>query len=267
VVIGAGFIGLELAAVALKQRIAVTVIEVADRPMVRALSPVMAAVFAREHGRMGVHFRFNSQVLNIVGEAGAVVAVETAENERVPADAVMIGIGVIPNAEVAGAAELEVNNGIVVDELLRTNDPDVSAIGDCAAHPNSFADGQRLRLESVQNAMDQGRCLASRLVGKPTRYEVVPWFWSDQGDLKLQIAGLTGGCDQVVVRGDVKSKSCSAFCFKEGRLLGVESVNRSGEHLWARRFIAQRTALTPDQAADGKFDLKQHLASAVAPQK
>jgi 3-phenylpropionate/trans-cinnamate dioxygenase ferredoxin reductase subunit len=265
VVIGAGFIGLEFAAAAAKHGIDVTVIEVADRPMARALSPAMAAIFRREHARSGVRFMFNSQVLHILGEAGAAVAVETVANERVPADIVVIGIGVQPNVEVAAAAGLPVSNGIVVDDMLRTSDPCVSAVGDCASHPNPFGGGLALRLESVQNATDQGRCLAAGLLGKPTPYGSVPWFWSDQGDLKLQIAGLTGGFDQAVVRGDAMGTACSVFCFQGGRLLGVESVNRPGEHLMARRLIGQRVALTAAQAADEKFDLKEHLARETTP--
>jgi 3-phenylpropionate/trans-cinnamate dioxygenase ferredoxin reductase subunit len=265
VVIGAGFIGLEVAAVAAKSGVAVTVMEVADRPMARALSPAMAAIFAREHAKSGVRFMFNSQVLHIEGDASGVIGVETVEHERVPADVVIIGIGVQPNVEVAAAAGLDVRNGIVVDEFLLTSDRDVGAIGDCAVHPNPFAGGALVRLESVQNATDQARALAASLTGKPTSYTSIPWFWSDQGTLKLQIAGLTGGCDQVVMRGDAAGTACSAFCFKAGRLLGVESVNRPGEHMIARRLIGQHVALTPAQAADESFDLKAHVARAAAP--
>jgi 3-phenylpropionate/trans-cinnamate dioxygenase ferredoxin reductase subunit len=264
VVIGAGFIGLEFAAAARKSGIAVSVIEVADRPMARALSPAMAALFAREHVKSGVHFRFNSQVLQLLGAAGAVVAVETVGHEQVPADLVVIGIGVEPNVAVAAAAGLVVHNGIVVDNWLCTADPDVSAVGDCAVFPSPFASNSLVRLESVQNATDQARCVASRLLGKPAGFASVPWFWSDQGDLKLQIAGLGTGMDQVVVRGDATGTACSAFCFKAGRLLGVESVNRPAEHMIARRLIGQHLALTPAQAGDETFDLKAHLALATS---
>jgi 3-phenylpropionate/trans-cinnamate dioxygenase ferredoxin reductase component len=265
VVIGAGFIGLEFAAAAAKKGVTVTVIEVADRPMARALSPAIAGIFAREHARNGVRFMFNSQILHILSEGNSVVGVETVEHERVPADVVVIGIGVQPNVEVAAAAGLDVRNGIVVDDMLRTSDADVSAVGDCAAHPNPFASGACLRIESVQNATDQARCVAARLTGKPAPYASVPWFWSDQGDLKLQIAGLTMGCDEVVTRGDVAGTSCAAFCFKEGRLLGVETVNRPADHMVARRLIGHRVSLTPKQAADEHFDLKAHLARATPP--
>jgi len=260
VVIGAGFIGLEFAAAARKQGVEVTVIEVAERPMARALSAEIAAIFTREHARTGVRLMFGAQVMHLHGAHGAVTEVETVEHERLPADVVIVGIGVQPNVEVAAAAGLEVRNGIVVDAYLRTGDPDVSAIGDIAAHPNPYAGGATIRLESVQNAMDQARCVASRVVGKPLRYEAVPWFWSDQGELKLQIAGLSMGTDQVVLRGDPAGNACSAFCYAQGRLLAVESVNRPGEHLLARRLVGQRVPLTPAQAADEAYDLKAHLA-------
>lgn len=264
VVIGAGFIGLEFAATAAKLGVAVTVIEVAERPMARAVSPEIAAIFTREHLRSGVRFMFNSQVLHILGEAGRVTVVETVEHERVAAEVVVIGIGVQPNVEVAAAASLDVRNGIVVDEMLMTSDPHVSAIGDCAAHPNPFAEVSPVRLESVQNATDQARCVAARLTGTAARYASVPWFWSDQGDLKLQIAGLTNGYDQLVIRGNASGTQCSAFCFKAGRLLGVESVNRPSDHMLARRIIGQRLTLSPAQAADEQFDLKLLLVRATA---
>jgi len=159
-----------------------------------------------------------------------------------------------------------VGNGIVVDELLRTSDPDVSAIGDCAAHPSPFAGlGSLVRLESVQNATDQARCLAASLAGNETRYASLPWFWSDQGSLKLQIAGLTQGYDQAVVRGDVSGVSCSVFCFKGQRLIGVETINRPGEHMLARRLVQQRIRVTPEQVADEAFDLRTLLTSKAGP--
>jgi len=263
-VIGAGFIGLEYAMVAAKHGIDVTVIELADRPMARALSPAMSALFARDHARHGVRFLFETQTMRILGTEGRVRGVEVLNGEEIPADLVLVGIGVVPNVEIAAAASLEVRNGIVVNELLATADPYVSAAGDCAVHPNPFADGAMVRLESVQNATDQGKVVASRLVGRPLPYAAVPWFWSDQGELKLQIAGLTTGCDTTVFRGDPAGTSCSVYCFAQGRLLGVESVNRAGDHMLARRLVSQRVALTPAQAADESFDLKSLVARPAA---
>src|SRR5262249_10282505 len=160
------------------QGIDVTVVEVADRPMARAVSPEIAAIFTREHGNRGIRFRFDTQVLHLLGEQGVVTGIETVEHERMAADLVVIGIGVQPNVEVAAAAGLAVENGIVVNDLLLTSDAAVSAIGDCAAFPSRFADGASVRLESVQNATDQARCVAARLLGKPASYDAVPWFWS-----------------------------------------------------------------------------------------
>lgn len=263
VVIGAGFIGLEFAASAVKMGLNVTVLDVADRPMARALSKTMSGVFAREHEKMGVKLLFNTQVMHLLGEGGRVTGVETVEGQVYPADLVLIGIGVIPNVELAATCNLPVQNGIVVDELMHTADPHISAVGDVAAHPNPFAGGAMIRLESVQNASDQARCLAQRIVGKPTPYVALPWFWSHQGALKLQIAGLlTAGCEEVV-RGDIDSANCTVFNFKDGKLICVETLNRPAEHMLGRKLIAQQLPITPQQAADMNFDLKTLVPKAA----
>jgi 3-phenylpropionate/trans-cinnamate dioxygenase ferredoxin reductase subunit len=264
VVIGAGFIGLEFAATALKFGIEVTVLEVADRPMSRALTPTMARVFTREHSKAGIRFLFNTQVKRLLADEGRVASVETVEGVSIDAELVLIGIGVIPNVELAATCNLEVRNGVLVDALLSTSDPHISAVGDCACYPSKYAADEFVRLESVQNATDQARCVASRILGKAMPYTAVPWFWSDQGPLKLQIAGLTAGHDQTVVRGDPAGTSCSVFCFREGRLLGVESVNRPGDHISARKLIGNNIKLTPAQAADETVELKRLAAGAAA---
>jgi 3-phenylpropionate/trans-cinnamate dioxygenase ferredoxin reductase subunit len=259
VVIGAGFIGLEFAASAAKGAAHVTVLDVADRPMARALSKTMSAVFAREHANMGVRLLFNTQVMHLLGEAGAVTAVEAVDGSILPADLVVIGIGVIPNVDLAATCDLAVENGIVVDEFLGTSDPRISAIGDVAAHPNRYSGGARVRLESVQNACDQGRCVAARISGRPEPYASLPWFWSNQGPLKLQMTGLpASGCEEVL-RGDPNGTSCSVFLFQGDRLVCVESLNRPADHMLARRLLSQHVALTPGQAADPAFDLKSLL--------
>jgi 3-phenylpropionate/trans-cinnamate dioxygenase ferredoxin reductase component len=263
VVIGAGFIGLEFAATAMKLGVAVTVLEVADRPMSRALSAPMARVFAREHAKAGVRFLFNTQLKRLLDDEGRVAAVETVEGAVIDADLVLIGIGVIPNVELAATCNLEVRNGIAVDAQLATADPHISAVGDCASYPSGFAADEFVRLESVQNATDQGRCAAARIMGRSLPYTAVPWFWSDQGPLKLQIAGLTTGHDETVVRGDPGGISCSVFCFRGGQLLGVETVNRPADHMAGRRLVGNRVALTPAQAADESVDLKRLAAAAV----
>jgi 3-phenylpropionate/trans-cinnamate dioxygenase ferredoxin reductase subunit len=186
-----------------------------------------------------------------------VVGVETTDGRRLPADLVLICIGVIPNTDLAGQAGLAVENGIVVDEYLATADPSIFAIGDCANFPTPFATG-RVRLESVQNAVDQGRGVAAHIAGRPEPYQKVPWFWSDQGDLKLQIAGITIGHDKAVTRGRPADGHFSIFCFRGERLIGVESVNRPADHVVARRLLAGEPALSQEQAADENYDLRAH---------
>ncbi len=253
VVIGAGFIGLEFAAVAAERGIAVTLIEAAPRPLMRGVSAVMSDYLAAAHRGWGTRLLTGTGVSAIIGTTRA-EGVELSTGEIVPADLVLVAIGVVPNTGLAAAAGLEVGNGIVVDSLLATADPAISAMGDCAAFP---MEGQgRIRLESVQNASDQARCLADRLLGKPAAYAKLPWFWSDQGALKLQIAGLSGGHDRTILRGDPASGAFSVFCYQGERLLAVESLNRAPDHMAARRFLAGAAAVTPEQAADPMFDLR-----------
>ncbi len=262
VVVGAGFIGLELAAVATKLGCQVHVIEVASRPMGRAVSADISEFFTQAHARNGISILFGSAVARIEGAQGRVTGVETSNGLKLPADLVLVGIGIIPNSELANEAGLPVANGIVVDEHLRTSDPAISAIGDCALYPSRFADGL-VRLESVQNAVDHGRCVAARLVGHGFPYDSVPWFWSDQGDLRLQIVGLIQGHDTAVIRGDIEMGQFSVFCFHGSRLLGIESVNRAADHMAGRRLIAAGAALLPEQAADQSFDLKAAAKAAA----
>jgi 3-phenylpropionate/trans-cinnamate dioxygenase ferredoxin reductase subunit len=257
VVVGAGFIGLEFAAVALAHGADVHVIEITHHPMGRVVSAPTSRFFTEAHRRWGVKISLGTGVARILGTGGRVSGVETTGGERLPADLVLICIGVVPNAELAQAAGLTVDNGIVVNRHLITSSPEIFAIGDCANFPTPFAMG-RVRLESVQNAVDQGRCVAARLAGRPESYEKVPWFWSDQGDLKLQIAGITAGHDKAVVRGDAADGRFSVFCFRRGRLIGIESINRPADHAVARRLLAADPELSPEQAADESHDLRAH---------
>jgi 3-phenylpropionate/trans-cinnamate dioxygenase ferredoxin reductase subunit len=256
-VIGAGFIGLEFAAVAIASGARVHIIEITHHPMRRVVSEPVSRFFTESHIAWGAEISLGTGVTQILGASGRVVGLETSDGRRIHADLVLICVGVIPNAELARDAGLEVDNGIVVDECLLTSDPAISAIGDCANFPTPFAAG-RVRLESVQNAVDQGRCVADRLVGRPGPYQKVPWFWSDQGDLKLQIAGITTGHDASVLRGDPADRNFSVFCFRGGRLIGVESVNRTADHVVARRLLAADPELSPQQAADEGYDLRAH---------
>jgi 3-phenylpropionate/trans-cinnamate dioxygenase ferredoxin reductase component len=260
VVIGAGFIGLEFAASAAKLGVNVTVLDVADRPMARALSKTMSAMFTREHEKLGVGLKFNTQVMHFLGDERGVTAVETVDGQVLPADLVVIGIGVIPNAELAATCDLPIENGIIVDEFLQTPDPHISAVGDVAAHPHPYSsNGTRIRLESIQNASDQARCVATRIMGKAAAYDALPWFWSTQGPLKLQMAGLPSpGCDEVL-RGDPNGTVVSVFLFHSDKLVCVETLNRPADHMVSRRLLTNRVALTREQAADLKFDLKSLL--------
>ena len=263
VVVGAGFIGLEFASVAIARGAAVHIIEVTQHPMGRVVSAAISKFFCDAHRRWGAKVALGTGVTRILGTAGGVSGVETTDGRHLPADLVLICIGVIPNAELAGEAGLAVDNGIVVDKYLATEDAAVFAIGDCANFPTPFAI-DRVRLESVQNAVDQGRCVAAHIAGKPAPYDKVPWFWSDQGDLKLQIAGITAGHDKAVLRGDPEGGRFSVFCFRGARLIGVESVNQTADHVAARRLLAGDPKLTPAQAADESYDLRAHTRSLAA---
>ena len=253
VVIGAGFIGLEIAATAAGLGAEVTVVEIA-RPLGRAVSSVMSDFFLKAHGGFGAKFRIGRGVTAISG-AGKPEAVVLTDGEVLPADLVIVGVGVTAEDRLARDCGLECMNGIVVDEYLQSSDPAISAIGDCADFPHA-ALGFRTRLESIQNAVDQAKCVAARIVGKAKPYDALAWFWSDQGDLKLMIAGLPHGVDAWIVRGDPGTRAFSAFGFREGRLAVVESVNRAGDHAAAKRILATGKTVTPEQAADPAFDLR-----------
>jgi 3-phenylpropionate/trans-cinnamate dioxygenase ferredoxin reductase subunit len=260
VIVGAGFIGLEFAAVALARGTRVHIVEVTRQPMGRVVSAPVSRFFTEAHIVWGAEVALGAGVVRILGAGGRVTGVETTDGRRIPADLVLICIGVIPNTTLARDAGLAVDDGVIVDEYLVTSDPAISAIGDCANFPTPFAPG-RVRLEAVQNAVDQGRCVADRLAGRPVPYQKVPWFWSDQGDLKLQIAGITIGHDTSVLRGDPATRNFSVFCFRGRRLIGVESVNRTADHVVARRVLAGDPALSPEQAADEDYDLRAHARS------
>ena len=257
VVIGAGFIGLEFAAVASDAGVGVTVVEALPRVMSRAVTEQTSEFFADVHRSRGVRVELGSGVRRIVGDQGTAIGVELSDGTFVPADLVVVGIGVLPNVELAEKTGLAVDNGIVVDESLCTSDPRISAIGDCARFPSRHA-GRPVRLESVQNAVDQARHVAARLTGDAGAYQAVPWFWTDQGPAKLQIAGLTDGHDRTVVRGDRSEGRFSVFCYRGEDLLGAESVGRAAEHMAVRRILTAGAPLSPAQAADIDFDLKAY---------
>lgn len=259
VVIGAGFIGLEFAATARIKGLEVDVLELAPRVMARAVTAEVSEYFQARHREAGIRIHLGVQATSIEAENGKVTGVSLSDGRHLPADLVVVGVGVLPNIELAAEAGLPVAAGIIVDEYLATADPNISAIGDCALFASPRFGGSQ-RLESVQNATDHARCVAARLTGDRKAYDSHPWFWSDQGDDKLQIAGLTTGYDRIVLRGDPARKAFSAFCYKGDRLLGIESVNRAGDHMFGRRLQAMDRSITPEQAADEGFDLKSALA-------
>jgi 3-phenylpropionate/trans-cinnamate dioxygenase ferredoxin reductase component len=209
----------------------------------------------------GVKIDFGQGLARIDGDGRRVTGVDTTDGRKRPADIVVFGIGVLPTVAVAAEAGLDIDNGIKVDAMLVTSDPTISAIGDCAAFPSPFADSY-IRLESVQNAADQGRAVAARLMGKAAPYSAVPWFWSDQRDLKLQIAGLSIGAGRTVVVGNPEERRMSVLCFKRDKLIAVESVNRGSDHVAARKIFGRGApALSPEEASTPDFDLKGWAAA------
>ncbi len=258
VIVGAGFIGLEFAATAALKGRKVDVIELATRPMGRAVTAQTSAFFTAAHRALGVTLNFAASVTAFRGEAGKVREVVLTDSRVLPADLVLIGIGLVPSDELAKAAGLECPNGIKVDDKQGTGDENIFAIGDSAYHFNPF--GKRwMRLESVQNATDQARVLAKHLTGKPAHYESVPWFWSDQADLKLQMVGFLDNCDKIIRRGSFEERAYSLFGFTDGKLTGVELVNKAGDHMLARRLLSENIPISPDLVADPASDLKSLL--------
>jgi 3-phenylpropionate/trans-cinnamate dioxygenase ferredoxin reductase subunit len=258
VVIGAGFIGLEFAATARAKGLEVDVIELGARVMARAVTAEISDYFQERHTAAGIRIHLGVQATSIESDGTNVTGVSLSDGRHVPADLVVVGVGVLPNVELAAEAGLPVAAGIIVDEQLLTSDPDISAIGDCALFASPRF-GASLRLESVQNATDHARCVAARLTGDARTYDGLPWFWSDQGDDKLQIAGLTTGYDRVVLRGDRGQRSFSAFCYKSAQLVGVESINRASDHVFGRKILGMNRSIEPEPAADTSFDLKAAL--------
>ncbi|HXL14011.1 MAG TPA: FAD-dependent oxidoreductase [Bradyrhizobium sp.] len=258
VVIGAGFIGLEFAATARAKGLEVDVIELGTRVMARAVTAEISDYFQARHLAAGIRIHLGVQVTSIESDGANVTGVSLSDGRHLHADLVVVGVGVTPNVELAAEAGLPVAAGVIVDEQLLTADPNISAIGDCALFASPRFGGS-LRLESVQNATDHARCVAARLTGDAKTYDGLPWFWSDQGDDKLQIAGLTTGYDRVVLRGDRDQRSFSAFCYKAGQLVGVESVNRAADHVFGRKILGLNRSIEPEQAADVSFDLKSAL--------
>jgi 3-phenylpropionate/trans-cinnamate dioxygenase ferredoxin reductase subunit len=231
------------------------VLEAADRLMARVVSPVLSAWYADLHRRHGVDLRLGVAMTELAGDGEKVTSVRCGDGTTVPADLVVVGIGVIANDDLAAAAGLACDRGIVVDAMLRTADQAIYAIGDCAAFPHPMARGLA-RLESVQNAVDQGKAVADAITGEAKPYTAVPWFWSDQYDAKLQIAGICQPHDHTVTLGAPGEGRFSVLYFRGGALIGIDSVNRAGDHMAGRKLLGAGRSVTPEQAREQGFDLR-----------
>jgi 3-phenylpropionate/trans-cinnamate dioxygenase ferredoxin reductase subunit len=254
-VIGGGFIGLECAAVAATFGHTTTVLEAAERLMARVVSPELSAYYLDLHRSHGVVVRLSAEVVEITGNDGKASAVLCGDGTSVPADLVVIGIGIVPNDDLAAAAGLACDRGIVVDDMLRTADPNIYAIGDCAAFPHPMARGL-VRLESVQNAVDQGKTVADAILGEAKPYTAVPWFWSDQYDAHLQMVGLCHPYDEHMMLGDMDAGVFSLVYFRDGALVGIDSVNKPADHVAGRKLLGAGKVIAPAQAREPGFDLK-----------
>lgn len=254
VIVGGGFIGLEAAATARLKGKVVTVVEAAPRVMGRAVAPAVSEWFQALHRCMGTDVRTGTGVAALEG-SDRVEAVVLADGTRLPADLVLVGIGAVPNDELARAAGLACPNGIATDAQGRTADLGVWAAGDCALTPNPYAGGP-FRLESVQNAIDQAKCVAAAILGSDKPYDAVPWFWSDQGSAKLQTTGLPIDPEAHVLRGDPNLGRFTVFHLKGGRIIAADSVNMPADHMAARRLVAARAVIAPETLADPAIPLK-----------
>lgn len=255
-VVGGGFIGLEVASQARALGKAVTIIEAQSRLMERVVSPAISDFYLTLHQNRGAEVKLASQVEVIEQLPSGQLEIGLADQGAVTADIVVVGIGVVPNSEIAEAAGIACRGGVLVDAYALTSDPHVVAAGDCTMHFNGYL-GTEIRLESVQNAVDQAKVAAMTMLGEREAYHQVPWFWSDQYDVKLQMAGITAAFDETVIRGDVEAQAFSIFYFRDGKLLGADSVNAPADHMACRRILAGAKPLSPTQAGDAAVNLMQ----------
>ena len=261
VVIGGGYIGLEAAAVLTKLGKPVTVLEAQDRVLARVAGEPLSRFYEAEHRAHGVDLRTGVTVECIEERDGAATGVRLADGTVLPCEMVIVGIGIVPAVAPLLEAGAAGGNGVDVDEFCRTSLPDVFAIGDCAAHANRFADGAKIRLESVQNANDQATTVAKAITGAPEPYDAVPWFWSNQYDLRLQTVGLSTGADQVVLRGDPASRSFSVLYLKQGVVVALDCVNATRDYVQGRALVVGRAAHAPELLADAAIPLKSLAAA------
>lgn len=263
VIIGAGYIGLEAAAVARQMGLSVTVLEMAPRVLARVTSPVISEFYTAEHRRQGVTILTSAQLSHLQGDGGKVTGAVLADGTVLAADMVLSGIGILPNDDLARDAGIACSNGILVDRDARTSDPDVFAAGDCASRPLVHY-GREGRLESVHNAIEQGKLAAAAILGQARPAEDCPWFWSDQYDLKLQIAGLSQGYDTHVVRGDPASRKFAVFYLRNQTLIAVDAVNSPPEFLASKKLIMSGAKLASDILGDTSTPMKDIAAQAAA---
>ncbi len=254
-VIGGGYIGLEVAASARKLGHSVTVVEALDRVLARVTSEPVSRFMEKLHRGHGTDIRLGVSVESIRGESH-VTGVKLAGGTHIPCDMVIVGIGILPNVEPLERADIDCNNGVVVDAQCRSSDPQILAIGDCAAHPNVFASGAMVRLESVQNAADQARVAASLIMGAPENYADLPWFWSDQYEVKLQTAGLARDYDRIVLRGAGDATPFSVCYLRGDKLIAIDTMNALKDFMAAKQLIARSIPVDPLQLADRAVDLK-----------
>ena len=259
VVIGGGYIGLEAAAVLRKLECNVTLVESLPRVLNRVAGEALSQFYQSEHRAHGVDMRLSTGVERIEGEDGKVSAVVTAAGETLPCDIVIVGIGIVPSVGPLIAAGASGTNGVDVDAFCRTTLDDIYAIGDCAAHANDYADNAVIRLESVQNAHDMASCTARAIMGDKQPYRAVPWFWSNQYDLKLQTVGLSLGYDATVMRGDPEQRKFAIIYLKEGRVIALDCVNAMRDYAQGRKLIEARAEIPSETLADTEIQLKEML--------
>lgn len=257
VIVGAGYIGLEAAAVLRKLGCEVTVVEMLDRVLARVAGPELSDYYAAYHRQQGVDLRLSTGVETIEGENGRVSGVLTDSGEKIACDVIIAGIGIVPSVGPLIAAGAAGSNGVDVDTYGRTTLDDIYAIGDCASHANPYAENKVIRLESVQNANDMASCAVKAIMGDKQDYDAVPWFWSNQYDLKLQTVGIATGYDATVLRGDPEAKKFSVIYLKEGQVIALDCVNSVKDYVQGRKLVVDRAEIDPGLLADSDIPLKE----------
>ena len=259
VVVGGGYIGLEAAAVLTKFQCPVTLLETLPRLLARVTGEALSDFIAKDHRAHGVDVRLSTGLDSVLGDGTRVTGVKLSTGEELACDLVVVGIGIVPAVGPLIAAGAAGSNGVDVDEFCRTSLADVYAIGDCAAHSNAYADGAVIRLESVQNAHDQAGVVAKHICGVAQPYDALPWFWSNQYDLRLQTAGLSTGHDTAVLRGDPDARSFSVIYLKQGRVIAVDAVNAMKDYVQGQKLVKAHAVVDPALLTDAAVPLKDML--------